>query len=258
MAPEQVDAAGNVDHRADLYSLGVVLYEMLTGSLPIGRFQPPSARAAGAKGLDPVVMKSLESDPGQRYQQAREIKSDLAAAGMQPQGAPPVAGASLAKDGIEARPPTTGRESRDLPWASIMVFGIVVMASFMSWGTVSSTEFGVDVTLSAWNSYVKDIPSWLGVVMAAAVLALATARGHGVRIPRGAMLAAAGVGAGQSGLFFLCTANDAHATAGPGSALTCICLLGSALLELRRIATAPVAGYRRTRTRGRRRSRSGR
>jgi serine/threonine protein kinase len=44
MAPEQIEHPGQVDHRADIYSLGVVFYEMLTGQLPIGRFALPSQK----------------------------------------------------------------------------------------------------------------------------------------------------------------------------------------------------------------------
>lgn len=79
MAPEQMRGAGNVDHRADLYSLGVVLYEMLTGELPLGRFVAPSEKAGGAKDLDGVVFRALENEPDARYQAAHELKRDLVA-----------------------------------------------------------------------------------------------------------------------------------------------------------------------------------
>lgn len=79
MAPEQVTGSSTVDHRADLYSVGVVLYEMLTGELPIGRFRPPSYRAPAALPLDAVVMKALENEPGRRFASAREFRDALAA-----------------------------------------------------------------------------------------------------------------------------------------------------------------------------------
>jgi predicted Ser/Thr protein kinase len=77
MAPEQLQEAHTVDHRADIYSLGVVFYEMLTGKLPIGRFDPPSKKVHVDVRLDEVVLRSLESEPGRRYQHASEIKEQV-------------------------------------------------------------------------------------------------------------------------------------------------------------------------------------
>src|SRR5207253_3016289 len=59
MAPEQMEKPQTVDHRADIYSLGVVLYEMLTGELPLGRFAPPSHKSAADPHLDEIVLRAL-------------------------------------------------------------------------------------------------------------------------------------------------------------------------------------------------------
>jgi len=77
MAPEQVEKPATVDHRADIYSLGVVFYEMLTGELPLGKFQPPSQKVQVDVRLDEVVLHALEKEPERRYQHASEVKKDV-------------------------------------------------------------------------------------------------------------------------------------------------------------------------------------
>jgi tRNA A-37 threonylcarbamoyl transferase component Bud32 len=74
MAPEQRERPTEVDHRADIYSLGVVIYEMLTGELPIGRFQPPSSKTQVDMRTDEAVMRALEKEPVRRFQQASHFK----------------------------------------------------------------------------------------------------------------------------------------------------------------------------------------
>ena len=77
MAPEQIEHPQDVDHRADIYSLGVVFYQMLTGELPLGRFAPPSRKVQIDVRLDEVVLRALEKEPEQRYQQASELKTQV-------------------------------------------------------------------------------------------------------------------------------------------------------------------------------------
>jgi serine/threonine protein kinase len=77
MAPEQVARPLEVDHRADIYSLGVVFYQMLTGELPAGKFEPPSIKARIDVRLDQVVLRALEKQPERRYQHVSEVTKDL-------------------------------------------------------------------------------------------------------------------------------------------------------------------------------------
>jgi len=73
MAPEQIQHPGDVDHRADIYSLGVVFYQMLTGELPDRILEPPSRKVQLDVRLDEVVLRALEKNPEHRYQQASQV-----------------------------------------------------------------------------------------------------------------------------------------------------------------------------------------
>jgi serine/threonine-protein kinase len=78
MAPEQRKDAKRADHRADLYSFGVMTYELLTGDLPVGRFPLPSKLVAG---LDPrwdaLVERCVDVDPSARPHSALELAHAL-------------------------------------------------------------------------------------------------------------------------------------------------------------------------------------
>ena len=82
MAPEQIEQPSSVDHRADIYSLGVVFYEMLTGELPLGRFAAPSEKSAVGGNIDEIVFRALEKERGRRQQSAGEFKTQIEGTGV--------------------------------------------------------------------------------------------------------------------------------------------------------------------------------
>jgi predicted Ser/Thr protein kinase/uncharacterized membrane protein len=99
MAPEQLEKPATVDHRADIFSLGVVFYEMLTGELPLGKFAPPSSRKVEVDvRLDDVVLRALEKDPDRRYQHVSQVKTAVDTIASTAPAAPPPSGEALARE----------------------------------------------------------------------------------------------------------------------------------------------------------------
>jgi serine/threonine protein kinase len=78
-APERFLAGSAIDHRSDIYSMGIVLYEMLVGKVPrMGAGLPPGMSPAVSGALDAVIRKCTRTDLSLRYNSAAEIKADLA------------------------------------------------------------------------------------------------------------------------------------------------------------------------------------
>ena len=77
MAPEQYENPKSVDHRADIYAMGILLYEMMTGKIPRGSFPPVSSLCPNAPDVDHVINKSLQVSPDDRYQDLNSLMSEL-------------------------------------------------------------------------------------------------------------------------------------------------------------------------------------
>jgi serine/threonine protein kinase len=141
MAPEQIEHPQEVDHRADIYSLGVVFYEMLTGELPLGKFAPPSRKVLVDVRLDEVVLHALEKEPERRYQQASEVKSDVETIATSPSRAnvpppPPIypgaASPSAPPPASSAKPVTYGSATVTIPAIGLVVTGLLKLLSALT------------------------------------------------------------------------------------------------------------------------------
>jgi len=128
MAPEQVEA-GDIDHRADIYALGLIIYEMFTGATPFRgesmmqmmyyrvTDQPKDPRTVSPEMPDylaAVILKCLARNPNDRYQSAREILDDLDAQ------SPPVAST------MTATPPPASSVSKPVTKAGTETISIEI------------------------------------------------------------------------------------------------------------------------------------
>jgi serine/threonine protein kinase len=123
MAPEQVSHPTEVDHRADIYALGVVFYQMLTGELPGKQLEPPSKKVQIDVRLDEIVLRALEQKPELRYQQASVLKTQveiISAQTPKPE----------TRDTKSEAPPLSRFQSITLKVVSVLLGGLLV---FIGW-----------------------------------------------------------------------------------------------------------------------------
>ena len=125
MSPEQ--RQGQSDHRTDIFALGVMLYEMLTGQVPRGAFMPPSQKVQVDVRVDEVVLKALQEAPERRYQKVSEMQTDVDRIRSTPT---PVAAAPQA----EPTKPQPAKRHWLLPsLATSMVLGVAAGAGWFWW-----------------------------------------------------------------------------------------------------------------------------
>jgi serine/threonine protein kinase/formylglycine-generating enzyme required for sulfatase activity len=146
MAPEALMLGSAVDHRADIYAVGVMLYQMLTGKIPQGLFELPSLQVPG---LDPrydgIIGKALREDRELRYPTVLDMRHDLDAILTQPVvKVEPSAEKAPAALQTQARPQRPGGQPYRPPQPEVIVrtekkgspllwVGFIAMACLAGW-----------------------------------------------------------------------------------------------------------------------------
>ncbi|MEP6670981.1 MAG: protein kinase [Chthoniobacter sp.] len=202
MAPEQHEKPHDVDHRADIYSLGVVIYEMLTGELPLGRFPAPSERAAVGARIDEIVLQTLEKERALRQQSAGEVKTQVETLGGKA-GASVTASAPVENSGLPDVRRMVAAPAIGLMVASslnVLLYGawMCFLLFFVGWEATPEGDVA-HYTSPHWSLSLTSHPAmdmhpalfWIGPVLGLSLLTFIGAwRMRRLRGHRGAMVGA--------------------------------------------------------------------
>jgi serine/threonine protein kinase len=169
IAPEALVPDTEVDHRADIFSLGVMLYEMFTGRIPKGVWEPPSRSGVDAR-LDEVVSRALQVNPESRYQNVSDLTQGLRAMfeSGPPSGSAPlfpedtVAPADQDRSGSsDAKSRASRRGSRWIT-ALVLIFFVGAIGGILLWQSPSmraGTSAGKESALSPSSAPKTAVPT---------------------------------------------------------------------------------------------------
>lgn len=172
MSPEQVDRPAEVDHRADIYSLGVVLYQMLTGELPGKNIEAPSRKVQIDVRIDEIVLRALERNPEMRYSQASVLKTQIETVVASSEFSTPATSTTPAPP-LQSRT-MPGRPRRRHLWVAGLLFAatcalanaIVNFSRYGNWGSHDYAIMGtlwltgmVGFLIAAWRHYRRTTPA---------------------------------------------------------------------------------------------------
>lgn len=256
MAPEQVAGAAKVDHRADIYSLGVMLYELLTGELPLGRFAPPSRKSGTGSSLDNIVMKSLESDPGRRYQSASEVKADIGSVPLRGAGAIERYRRSFEeREDLDLEPqkkaiPIGKLFQRDRKQGDFLRLAATVAAIFVPWAQLSVVG---QVRFGEYPDGLREQgPVWPLVAAGFAIYGVSIIRARGFKVSRPWTIVVLAIACAFSVTFLVAAMWQIEWQAEPGLFLINAALLGwlhEEVVEYRRLRREALEARRPTRRR---------
>ncbi|MEQ8767330.1 MAG: serine/threonine-protein kinase [Planctomycetota bacterium] len=247
MAPEQWETPGHVDARADQYALGVIVYEMLTGQVPRGRFEPPSSVAAVDRRTDEAVLRALSRDPARRFRNIEAFSAELGspkkpAFAAPPPSPPPTPPRPRPKPQPEAVNRTTfdaWRKASGPVHRGMTLWGLVALAATLlpwvsfdaSWLSAYVPAFDSplgawgETSPTAWKTFVPvlglELPNWALAIAFWTLVAQANIRSRGGEVRRWFSIGVILYAFTHLGAFTL-IAIDHHAHVGIGVLLTAL------------------------------------
>jgi len=132
-APEVVNSPHSVDYRADLFAVGVMLHELLTGQLPSADSRPASVISRCDPRFDPIIRRATQALPQARHSSAREIANELEwiANSLRPNAGPAVPRGPR-RVGAPAR--KVKKNGGNLWMVMLAVLGLVATGAFLKFG----------------------------------------------------------------------------------------------------------------------------